>query len=1089
MSVYRYWFKIIRQFGVFHYSEGTPILCLSTIIFAFHLQSVALVSTGTVTFVVDENSPVGTEVGRIIVDEKHHNSSNTSVVNELSFTLQDTSYFDFDELRSHCLVVRGLLDRDADRQLCAENGWPEICSWSGVIFVSDGRLLALRVIIRDVNDNTPSWSTKQKDGMAVLQTTVSENCPLGTTVDLPLATDPDFGGNSIVRYEMVTHDIDGGTPPFDVLSVNTSNGVTYRLVVNGLLDREQMPTYILTVAAIDGGGNKGLARLTVNVADENDNYPQFVHLKNGTVRLHDDRGFVIYIDEDLPVGNRLPRCPVAVDEDDGEFGRLTYSFSISTGDIVKRDFRIDEHTGEIFVRSKLDYDTGGLIQYEFLVVAQDHGSPPLLASARVTVNIQDKNDNPPTITVTSVQQTTDRNNSHGKSNLSLLENSLAGNLIATLTVQDLDSGKNGIFICKLGETNQLQLTYLRSMGKMKILQLISTQPVDRETRPELRVTLRCSDQGMPSQVSTELLVVKIIDVNDNPPRFTNQHYSFQTSEGNTAEQVIGSITAYDADFGLNAQITYFIEWPQTQEANPFVVNSNGELSARLPLDRESQPEGYHFTVIAHDSGSPQLSSYAKVEVALIDVNDCAPNFTHNVYHFSIEEELPVTTNSTYIIGHVRATDCDIGSNAQVNYYLDPLSALFKVSNEGYVYTTSSFNREKQEVFILKLSAVDSAQDPQQRLSSTAEIHVTVTDINDNGPVFVRPPFENGTNEILLSVHEKPESLVTRVEATDEDDGQNGFIRYLLVGEKRTFNLHSDNGELILLRMLSVEDLGDYTLTVLAVDNGEKPKTATAQIEVRIADIPPKETSQSIEGGETTRLSPNVPEKKANELIILCIILITIFISSILIGIIFVVSKGGFSALLFKHKVIHQDYRQTHSPKEQCSSKDVNLTQTFEQDLQTCYPQETTRNGYFKTGTHPFIQCDEEIQYGVQYNQQYSDQCIREWPIPQHGNTSAHRPGYFGEFAMEENELAQLQHPFILKTGTYFENFHVPDQNYYQEKLYDLCNKVSTSTEDYCGLLKTPVYPLTMTGVSTSEAKAKQILTAQSSMLMSSPYRT
>ncbi|KAF6780475.1 hypothetical protein AHF37_00086 [Paragonimus kellicotti] len=723
------------------------------IILTFRLPSVDLVSTGTVTFVIDENSPVGTEIGKIIVDEehhttsdKHHNSSNTPMVNELSFTLQDTSYFDFDELRPHCLVVRGLLDRDADRQLCTENGWPEICSWSGVIFVSDGRLLALRVIIRDVNDNTPSWSTKRKDGMAVLQTTVSENCPLGTTIDLPLATDPDLGGNSIVRYEMVTHDIDGGRPPFDLLSANTSNGVTYRLVVNGLIDREQKSNYILIVAAIDGDGNKGLARLTINVADENDNYPQFVHLKNGTGRLHGDQGFIIYIDEDLPVGNRLPRYPVAVDKDEGEFGRLTYSFSISTGDIVKRDFRIDEHTGEIFVRSKLDYDTGGLIQYEFLVIAQDQGSPPLVASARVIVNIQDKNDNPPVITVTSVQQTTDKNNSNGKSSLSLLENSLAGKLIATLTVHDLDSGKNGMFTCKLGETNQLQLNYLKSMGKMDILQLISTQPVDRETRPELRVTLRCSDHGMPSQVSTELLIVRIIDVNDNPPRFTNQHYSFQTSERNAAGQFIGSITAYDADFGLNAQITYFIEWPQIQGSNPFTITSNGELSARLPLDRESQPEGYHFTVIAHDSGSPRLSSYAKVEVALIDVNDCAPNFTQNVYHFSIEEELPVTTNSTYVIGHVKATDCDIGTNAQVNYYLDPLSALFKVSNEGYVYTRNSFNREKQAVFILKLSAVDSAHDPEQRLSSTAEIHVTVTDINDNEPVFVRPPFENGTNE-------------------------------------------------------------------------------------------------------------------------------------------------------------------------------------------------------------------------------------------------------------------------------------------------------------------------------------------------------
>ncbi|KAF8572138.1 hypothetical protein P879_00940, partial [Paragonimus westermani] len=412
-----------------------------------------------------------------------------------------------------------------------------------------------------------------------------------------------------------------------------------------------------------------------------------------------------------------------------------------------------------------------------------------------------------------------------------------------------------------------------------------------------------------------------------------------------------------------------------------------------------------------------------------------------------------------------------------------------VSNEGYVYTTSTFNRENQAVFILKLSAVDSAHASEQRLSSTAEIEVTVTDINDNEPVFIRPPFENGTNEILLSVHEKPESLVTWVEATDEDDGQNGLISYLLVGEKRTFNLHSDNGELILLRMLCAEDLGEYFLTVLAVDSGEQPKTATAQIAIRIADIPPKGASQSMKDSETTGLSMNGPGKKLNELIILCIILITIFISFILIGFIFVVSKGGFPALLSKHKNVHRDHKQTTSVKKGGSSKELSIAQTLEEDVQTCFPKDTIINGYFKTGVHSFVQHSEEIPYGVQHNRQYSDQCVQEWPIPPNSSTSAHTPEYLGEFAVEENELTRLQYPSILKTGTYCGNFCVPDQNIYQEELYNPGNEVSASNEQCRDVMKTAIYPLTMTAVSNSEVKAKQILTVQSSMLMSCPHRT
>lgn len=380
-------------------------------------------------------------------------------------------------------------------------------------------------------------------------------------VDLPLASDPDIGENSIVRYELVRPaGMNTLRVPFDISSTNVHSRALYRLIVKGPLDRETQSTYHLTVAAIDGGGNQGLAQLTVHVTDENDNKPIFKHLRGpDNISLISDelKPFVMTVDEDVPVGTKLSEHPVATDEDEGDFGRITYAFALSTPDTVKRDFNIDPDTGVLSVRNALDCDTGGLTQYQFVVIAQDHGAPPLTATARVIINVRDKNDNAPVITITSAlvppspsqpgapdyelsEKTpnvphsveSDMDSAVGsekKTPLRLLENTSENKLIATITVHDPDSEENGKFTCSLGKSDELQLTYMKNLGKLSVYQLSSTRSVDRERQPELRVALRCRDHGQPSQSNTELLTVHIVDVNDNAPEFSSKRYSFQVS--------------------------------------------------------------------------------------------------------------------------------------------------------------------------------------------------------------------------------------------------------------------------------------------------------------------------------------------------------------------------------------------------------------------------------------------------------------------------------------------------------------------------------------------------------------------------------
>lgn len=63
------------------------------------------------------------------------------------------------------------------------------------------------------------------------------------------------------------------------------------------------------------------------------------------------------------------------------------------------DFKIDEHTGEVFVSRKLDYDQKNT--YEIEVLASDLGTPSLSGTATLVVNVTNSNDKSPYFTPTN----------------------------------------------------------------------------------------------------------------------------------------------------------------------------------------------------------------------------------------------------------------------------------------------------------------------------------------------------------------------------------------------------------------------------------------------------------------------------------------------------------------------------------------------------------------------------------------------------------------------------------------------------------------------------------------------------------------
>ena len=148
----------------------------------------------------------------------------------------------------------------------------------------------------------------------------------------------------------------------------------------------------------------------------------------------------------------------------------------------------------------------------------------------------------------------------------------------------------------------------------------------------------------------------ITDVNDSPPIFTQSVYNATISEAAPDGSVITTVSAQDADIGSNAVITYSIV---SGNDGSFSIQPNTGKITASDLDRERNAR-YELGIRASDGRQNTLTT---LEVIIVDVNDNDPEFSDDVYSFSIPEDQDVNT----VVASVLATDPDEGPNGEVTY--------------------------------------------------------------------------------------------------------------------------------------------------------------------------------------------------------------------------------------------------------------------------------------------------------------------------------------------------------------------------------------------------------------------------------------
>ncbi|KAG8135304.1 hypothetical protein E2320_008328 [Naja naja] len=599
----------------------------------------------------------------------------------------------------------------------------------------------LTVTILDDNDNRPIFHP------VVLSVRIPENSPAGFSVLQVIATDMDNGLNQQLSYR-----IESGAQ--DKFLIHANTGVIS--VANITIDREEKDQYRLTVVATDQGtpSLSGTATVSIQIDDINDSQPEFLNPIQ-----------TVSVPESASIGTVIAEM-TAVDKDLNprlEYYLIEILAKDDTDALVPDQqgvFSVDFRTGAVKVKATLNREL--VATYDVTISVYDNASEVLersvsVPNAKLTVNVLDVNDNAPWFRPYGATFFTER----------ILEGATPGTTLISLSAVDPDKGVNGQITYQLFNLSHEGYVQLEDSSAGKV---ISNRTVDYEEVHWLNFTVRASDNGSPHRSAEIPVYLEIVDINDNNPTFSQPSYQKPVFEDVPLGTIILRVRATDADSGRFAQIQYSLG----DGEGKFGINPNtGDIYILSTLDREKR-DHYTLTAVARDNpgdvSSNRRENSVQVLITVLDINDCRPQFAKKQYSTSVYENEPVGTS----VITMTAVDLDEGDNGVVTFNIEgPGVEAFKIHKDSGLVTTRR-RLQSYERFNLTVVATDKGKPP---LWGTTMLQLDVIDINDNRPMFVRPP--NGT--ILHIKEEIPlRSNVYEVYATDKDEDLNGAVQYTLL---------------------------------------------------------------------------------------------------------------------------------------------------------------------------------------------------------------------------------------------------------------------------------------------------------------------
>lgn len=656
--------------------------------------------------------------------------------------------------------------------------------------LQDGRTY-VTVNLLDANDHDPVVSFRYFPPTANFAT-VDENAQNGSVVAAVSVIDDDEGSNGQTTVEIragneLGHFRLDSKSDFDIVRVN------------GVLDREKISKYNVTIVATDKGTppRSSTAFLIIHVNDINDHEPVFEKSEYSAV-----------LSELVPIGTYVAGI-TANDEDTGVNSNIYYAI-ISGND--NQWFDIDLQSGLITTKAPLDREVQDSIDLK--ITARDGGPNPKRAYTHLKISILDENDEKPTFAQTVI-------------NVSLSENTPPDTLVAMVSAVDHDQGTNGSVSYMFDQDVEHMYPGIFALD-VSSGRLTTMTKLDREAMPEYEIKVVAKDQGIPPLSSTATVILSVQDVNDNSPEFYPQQYFVVVPEDLPLGSSVIKVSATDKDVGENAVTTYELNAGDDNENEFEIDHETGiiRLSGRLSHIRKAQ---YRLTIAARDKGDRKAVEDATVDIVVESNQIELLEFEEsNGYTFSLVEDEakkePTVGREVGTVGVVNPS-----SVGEVSYAIvagDPDKVFSIDEKTGVIKTTRRIDREQAASYQLRTVATTTSA------YGRTWVNITVDDVNDNPPKFPITRAHATVAENWPVGHQ-----VYLARAYDNDDGVNSKITYSLSNNPDDyFTISRSSGMIFLKKPVKYSKSNSFRLEVAATDSGSPPLSSRQVVIITVEDV-------------------------------------------------------------------------------------------------------------------------------------------------------------------------------------------------------------------------------------------------------------
>ncbi|KAJ8343694.1 hypothetical protein SKAU_G00310230 [Synaphobranchus kaupii] len=374
---------------------------------------------------------------------------------------------------------------------------------------------------------------------------------------------------------------------------------------------------------------------------------------------------------------------------------------------------------------------------------------------------------------------------------------------------DVDSGNGNIKYILSGEGAGTIFVIDDKTGNIH-----ATKTLDREEQAQYTLTAQAvaRDTNKPLEPPSQF-IVKVQDINDNPPEFLHGPYYARVPEMSNVGTSVMQVTATDADdptYGNSARLVYSI-----LQGQPYfsVEPQTGIIRTALPnMDREARQEydvviqakghGRAYGGVVRDDGSEDHPDGRQRQPAEVP-SEC-------VCYVCIRRQgdgmgiFEITTDSQ--------------------------------SREGVIKLKKLVDFETKRAYSLKVEASNVHIDPHfiawGPYKDTATVKIMVEDA-DEPPAFTAPAYSFEVEE-----NAPDGTVVGRVHAKDTDVA-NSPVRYMIpryTDVEQFFSIGPEDGVIKTTRLLDREALPWHNISVSATEIGGHHQDAKVRVNIKVKDV-------------------------------------------------------------------------------------------------------------------------------------------------------------------------------------------------------------------------------------------------------------